>query len=271
MKVMGLFHLAILALIQGITEFLPVSSSAHLVLFPAVTGQPDQGLVIDIAVHVGTLFAVLVYFHRDVLGLCVEATQYARGKKPENPLLPALVVATLPVVAAGWALYSVEPEGIRSIAAITLTTIVFALLLWLADAKSPQDRKAGDIDMAAALLVGLAQVCALVPGTSRSGVTMTAMRALGFSRTESARFSLLLGIPAIAGAGAIGIWDLYKTGNVALGLDAALACVLSFAAALVSIALMMRWLEKFTFLPFVVYRLCLGAALAIYLGMRMYG
>lgn len=259
---MPLLHLVVLALVQGITEFLPISSSAHLVLVPALTGWEDQGLIIDVAVHVGTLAAVTVYFRRDIAVMVVGFLKLLIGRWTPGGRLALLVAwATIPAVAAGAALHATMPQGIRSIEVIAWTTIVFGIALYAADRLSLQVRKVEHVGWAAALFVGVAQALSLIPGTSRSGITMTAGRLIGMERTEAARLSLLMSIPTILGAGTLAGLDLAEAGDAALTGDAILAAVLAFAAALAAIWALMRWLKFAGFGPFVVYRLLLGAGL----------
>ena len=263
---MPLLHLTVLALVQGITEFLPISSSAHLVLVPVLTGWDDQGLILDVAVHVGTLFAVLVYFWRDIMLMVVGAVQLVTGRWTEGARLALLVVvASVPALAAGFALHALAPDLLRSVEVIAWATLGFGLLLWLSDRIGGIARRVEALRFGDAVLIGLAQALALIPGTSRSGITMTAGRFLGMARDEAARFSLLLSIPTILGAGAVGALDIYEAGDVALGTDAALAAGLAFLSALIAIALMMRWLRHASFTPFVIYRLLLGIGLLVYL------
>ena len=259
---MSLLHIVVLALVQGITEFLPISSSGHLVLVPWITGWQDQGLQLDIAVHVGTLGAVIVYFWRDVAAMLGGAGSLVRGRyDAEARLLSRVAIATVPIVIAGLALKLVVPEGIRSIEVIGWTTLVFGLLLYAADRSASDTRTVSDITVVQAIVIGFAQCLALIPGTSRSGITMTAARALGIGRTDAARFSLLLSIPTITAAGLLLGLDLAEQGNAALTTEAGLAAALAFVSALVAIAAMMAWLRRATFTPFVIYRVILGLVL----------
>lgn len=259
---MSFLHLVVVALVQGITEFLPISSSGHLILVPYFTGWEDQGPIIDVAVHVGTLFAVLGYFRRDVAAMVAGCWTLLTGRWTSGGRLALQVVlASLPVMVAGYVIHEIGWEILRSMEIIAFATIGFGVLLWLADRFAPAHRSLDDLGFGDALLIGLSQALALIPGTSRSGVTMTAGRAVGLSRTEAARFSLLLSIPAILGAGAIAAVDIAQAGDAALGRDALMAAVLAFASAWLAIALMMRWLRHASFTPFVVYRLVLGIVL----------
>jgi undecaprenyl-diphosphatase len=267
-------QLVVLALVQGITEFLPISSSAHLVLVPVVTGWPDQGLVIDVAVHVGTLLAVLLYFRRDVAAAVLGFLRlFAGGSEREARLALQIALASIPAFAAGFALHALAPAMFRAdganlafaVAVIAWANLVFALALWLADRYGPTRHDAAGLGYGGALAIGLAQALALIPGTSRSGVTMTAGRALGLTREEAARFSMLLAIPIILGAGALATLDVVEAGDARLGADALWAGGLAFLSALAAIALLMRWLRHAGFLPFVIYRLVLGIALLAWL------
>jgi len=259
---MALYHLLVLAVVQGLTEFLPVSSSGHLVLTSRVMGWEDQGIVIDIAVHLGTLLAVVIYFWRDVgrvIGGSLRLVTFRGG--PDARLAIMLLIATLPIVLAGFLAKDLVETVFRSVEVIAWATIGFALLLWLADRIGMTVQRIEHIGAVAALLIGLSQMLALVPGTSRSGITMTAGRFLGMERAEAARFSLLLSIPTIIGAGVLKGVEVWQSGDIALGYDAAIAIGLSFVAGIVSIAVMMRWLQTSSFAPFVIYRIALGILL----------
>lgn len=259
---MPILHIAVLALVQGITEFLPISSSAHLILVPALTGWPDQGLILDVAVHVGTLVAVMLYFWRDLVAMAAGLVQLAKGRQnPMARLAGFLVVATVPVVIAGFLLDRYAPGALRNVTVIAWATFGFGLLLWLGDRLGMTVRRVEHLTFGDVMIIGLAQALALIPGTSRSGITVTAARFLGLERPESARFSLLLSIPVIVGAGSLKGWDLYRAGDAQLTIDAFVAAALAFVAALVAIAAMMAWLRRASFAPFVVYRLVLGGVL----------
>jgi undecaprenyl-diphosphatase len=266
----ALVQLVVIALVQGITEFLPISSSAHLVLVPVVTGWPDQGILVDVAVHIGTLGAVIAYFRADVAAMLrgglsffgIRAFFGRRASPAERRLALALIIGTIPVVVAGLALELLDAlEAMRSAAVIGWTSLIFGLVLYGADQHGALVRKMADMTLGRALLIGLAQVLALVPGTSRSGITMTAARALGFTRPEAARFSMVLSIPTIFAAGTLGIYEIVKRGDLRLEADALLAGGLAFVSALVAIALLMRWLQHASMTPFVVYRVVLGLGL----------
>ena len=259
---MPILHLAVLALVQGITEFLPISSSAHLILVPAFTGWPDQGLIMDVAVHVGTLGAVMLYFWRDLGAMMLGLGRMLKGRRdPGGRLAGYLILATLPAVIAGSLLVRYYPGGIRSLEVIAWTTLGFGILLYVSDRLGMTVRRIEHLTFGDILIIGLAQALALVPGTSRSGITMTAARFLGLERQEAARFSLLLSIPVIIGAGSLKGLELYRTGDVQLTGDAFIAAGFAFVAALAAIAGMMAWLRRASFTPFVAYRVTLGVFL----------
>jgi len=257
-----LLHIVILALVQGVTEFLPISSSAHLILVPAMTGWPDQGLIVDVAVHVGTLGAVILYFWRDLWSMTAGLTRMLRGRRDaQGRLALYLIIGTLPLVAAGLAFDTYYPEGLRGIRVIGWATLGFGILLYVLDQVGMTVRRVEHLRIFDVIIIGCAQVLALIPGTSRSGITMSAARMLGMERRDAARFSMLLSIPAIIGAGALKAMDLIEAGNAQLTSDAIFSAALAFVAALTAIAAMMAWLRRATFTPFVLYRIALGGFL----------
>ena len=264
---MPLIQIFILAAIQGITDFLPVASSGHLILVPKLTGWPDQGLLIDVALHVGTLLAVVLYLWKDILritgalfrSLGVISTR--RSSKPEILLISKLAIATIPIIIAGYAMNKYLGNTFRSFEVIGWTTLSFALLLFLADKINMTIRRMDHITFGGAFFIGLFQVLALIPGTSRAGITITATRFLGVERQDTARFSLLLSIPVIFAAGTLKGFHLYSSGNVVLFQDAITSVAISFGFAIISIALLMAWLRRATFTLFVIYRIILGTGL----------
>lgn len=259
---MSLFHLAVIALVQGITEFLPISSSGHLILIPSLTGWQDQGLIIDIAVHVGTLGAVMAYLWRDI-ALMLRGL-WKPGQVRRNPglrLVVWLVVATIPVVVGGAVVLATMGSNSRDPLVVGWATLGFGIVLWLADRFTVTVNRIEHMTFGRALFIGMAQVLALIPGASRSGVTITAARALGFERTDAARFSMLMSIPTIIAAAAAASWKLAQQGTAGEWHAAVVAAALSFVAALVAIVLMMSWLRRASFTPFVWYRLVLGAGI----------
>ncbi len=261
---MSLEQIIVLAIVQGITEFLPISSSGHLILIPALTGWPDQGLVSDIMVHVGSLFAILVYFWRDVVRMFQGVWDLLRFRWSEEArLVSMLAAATVPAVAFGIVLKTTGfLDTIRGIEIVAWNAIIFGVLLLIADRVGEQLKDMEDMRFAPAIAIGLAQAMALIPGTSRSGITMTAARWFGFERAEAARFSFLLGIPAIAGAGLLTVAEMYDKGQ-SISNDAILAAALTFVSALAAIAFLMALIKHISFLPFVLYRLALGGFLLV--------
>ncbi len=256
--------LTALALVQGLTEFLPISSSAHLVLTRAAWGEhgdPVAQLTLDVALHVGTLFAVALYFRKDLLALIEGGFALLRGRRDGPAHLAWLVlIATIPAFVAGALAKDFITDIRENIEIIGWMTLIFGAVLGVADRRATTGT-VEDLNWKGALAIGMAQALALIPGVSRSGIAMTAARWLGLHRADAARFSLLLGLPTIAGAGALAGLDLWKTGEATLGADAAIGAVMSFFAAYAAIWLMMRWLRHASFMPFVIYRVALGCVL----------
>jgi undecaprenyl-diphosphatase len=260
---MTLIQQLIIAIVQGITEFLPISSSGHLILIPYLTDLPDQGPLIDVAVHVGSLLAIIIYFWRDVLGLARGGfSAVGIGKDPlQLRLFWWVVIGTIPAVAFGLFLkLGGYMESFRITDLVAANLIFYGILLGLADHFGKQVKKFEDLTLRDAVLVGLAQALALIPGTSRSGSTMTMARFLGYERVEAARFSFLLAIPAVAGAGLLAVLDLAEA-SVQMQWDALVTGVFTFLAAFATMAFLMNFLKKASMLVFVVYRVLLGAAL----------
>lgn len=264
---MTLLQLIVLAAVQGVTEFLPISSSGHLILVPAVTGWPDQKLLVDVAVHLGTLLAVIAYFWRDVAALFSGLLKIARGRHDQSTrLLVRLIVGTVPVVIGGAALVALDiVDSLRSPEIIAWTTLGFGVLLYIADRLFLRVRKLEQMTVSHSLIIGVAQVLSLIPGTSRSGITMTAARILGFERPEAARFSMLLSIPTIIAAGILVAADATKVTAIGDITEAAIAAVLAFGFALLAITALLAWLRRATFGPFALYRVLLGVGLLIWI------
>lgn len=268
---MILFHLIILAIVQGLTEFLPVSSSGHLVLVHAFAGEQNLDLcweknrTLDVAVHVGTLFSVFLYFRRDFAAMIFGGLNILKGdlKGEKSKLLIYVIIGSIPVILAGLATQMIKPDFLCLVEVMAWSTLIFGILLWVVDQKYPDSKTVEDLNFKTAALIGLAQILALIPGTSRSGITMTAARIFGFSRIEAARYSLLLGMVAISGAGTLGGLDLALSGNMDLGWQSLFAAFLAFLSGWLAIALMMAWLKRSSFTPFAIYRIILGIALLI--------
>jgi undecaprenyl-diphosphatase len=255
-----------IAVVQGITEFLPISSSGHLILLPNIMHWPDQGLVVDVMTHLGTLLAVLIYFWRDVWRLMVGALELLKGRVTDDGKLAVyIILATIPAIAFGIFLKKLGYADLeRNVAVVAWNTILYGILMMIADIVGPQQRTIANMTLGAALLIGVAQALALIPGTSRSGVTMTAARFLGFTRPDSARFSFLLAIPATAGAIVFTVGDAFASGE-GITMDAVYAAILTFVAGILAIAFLMNLIRRISFLPFVLYRMVLGGFLLVLL------
>lgn len=263
----------LLALVQGITEFLPVSSSGHLVLVPSITNQSDHGVSIDVAAHIGTLIAVMIYVRSDLfkMTLALQNTVLKTLRPNANILIDVpslmmikiLIIATIPVIIAGFLISLFEPDMLRLVQTVAISNIIFAIFLWHSDKTSPTEHTLSEMGLKQALFIGLAQMLALIPGTSRSGVTMTMARYLGFERLSAARFSLLLSIPVIIAAGCLQIVKLIRQENIVVGAAALYVAIFSSIIALGAIHGMMKWLGRANFNLFVYYRFALGLVLLI--------
>ncbi|MBQ8661232.1 MAG: undecaprenyl-diphosphate phosphatase [Alphaproteobacteria bacterium] len=256
----------LLSVLQGITEFLPVSSSGHLILFAKYTSFPDQGLALDVAVHVGSILAVMIYFSEDIWQIIkgLFKTRFIPSfKNPGARLFWLITIGTFPIVIVGFALESTGMEWLRSSKIIGWTILGYGLLLYVADKIGMTIRKIDHLTALDAFLIGSAQCLALIPGTSRSGVTVTMARFLGMERREAAKFSMLLSIPAIIAAAVLVAHEMYQNGRLADIVTAIDGITYSFGASIIAIYIVMWWLKKSTFLPFVIYRIFLGGFLLL--------
>lgn len=256
-----------LGIIQGITEFLPISSSAHLILAPVFTGWKDQGVAFDLAVHVGTLLAVVIYFRKDVLGLIGDGVISLRQRQcvGQGLLAGYLVIGTIPAGLCGLLLLDLIDNQLRAVEVIFFTTLVFGLLLGWADWRPNRGRVMASLNWKDALLVGGAQALSLIPGTSRSGATITAGLLLGLSREAAARFSFLLAIPITGLAASVKILEV-ATGDVSVDWTAFLiGGVTSFITALTAIHFFLKWLNRFGMWPYVIYRVVLAGVIYLVL------
>lgn len=256
-------QILILSIIQGVTEFLPISSSAHLIFIPQILNWPDQGLAMDVAVHFGTLGAVLAYFRHDILQILQGLRALLRGQTtPGGRLFFHLSLATLPVVFSGFVLVqSGTTHLFRQAALIGWMSILFGILLGIADRLGKTKKNISRLRYRDALLVGCAQVIALIPGVSRSGICVTAMRALGFNRTASAEFSCLLSIPTVIAATTLMGIKIYQYPQPFQIQENLVAALVSFLIGWASIALMMQWVKHASFNIFILYRVILGIVL----------
>jgi len=258
-------QIVVLAIVQGLTEFLPISSSGHLVLVPYLVEWTDQGLAFDVAVHFGSLIAVCAFFREDIMGLLRGGVRILGGdlSSPQSYMALAIALGTIPAAVAGLAFASWIEDNLRDPSIIVYTLAGYGILMALADRYAKRDKGMADVRIRDAVIIGLAQALALVPGTSRSGVTITAGRLLGFERQDAARFSFLLSAPVILLA------TVYKGGQLILGDtsvpwgELALGAVVSAIVAYISIEFFMRFVSRIGLAPFAVYRLAL-AALILY-------
>lgn len=261
---MSIFHLFLIAVIQGLTEFLPVSSSAHLILLPSLTSLEDQGQVIDVAVHVGTLFAVMLYFRNDVALALQGIPRLLTGKidTPGSKLAFLLIAGTIPVVLFGLILKLTGlSDAMRSITVIGWAMLLFGILLYWADQRGANEKTSADWNLKDAVVMGLWQAVALIPGTSRSGITITAARHLGYERKDAARLSMLMSIPTIIASGVFLGAEVIATSDISAVRDGAIAAFFAFFAALLALTVMMRLLQRISFTPYVIYRIILGVIL----------
>ncbi len=258
---MSLYYLLIAAVIQGITEFLPISSSGHLILLPALSGAQDQGLAIDVAVHVGTLLAVIIFFWSDVRSAIAGLGRLVRGRidTPGARLAFLLIISTIPVMIVGLAIKVTGlDEAMRSVAVIGWTMLGFGLVLFWADRTGETVKVKEEWTLKDAVAMGLAQVIALIPGTSRSGITITAARKLGYDRESAATLSMLMSIPTILASAVLLGADVVDHADWALARDGGIAAAFAFVAALLALKLMMKLLKSVDFTPYVIYRVVFG-------------
>ncbi len=259
-------QIILLSLLQGITEFLPISSSGHLILFSKFTEFADQGLAMDVALHIGSIIAVMIYFAPTLMdimkGVC--KCKFIPNFKNEGcRFFYLLLIATLPIIFAGAALKYYGTDWLRSTKLIGWNILCYGLLLWLIDSWALTARKINSLEIKDALLIGIAQCLALLPGTSRSGITITMSRFLGMERREAAKFSMLLSIPAILAAGILTGYQLWQSGNIAQIITSCNAIGYSFIFSISAIYILMQWLKKWSFLPFAIYRMALGVILLL--------
>ncbi len=264
-------EIALLAFVQGLTEFLPISSSAHLILTPLLFGYELQDLSFDVAVHLGTLLAVVLYFRRDLVSMALAMLGGLGGaartpeRRKDARLGWMVIIATLPILVLGLPLKNVlevlRTDDTLIALVIASTTIAFGLLLWYADWRGSRRMDEYAVNWIAALIIGLFQAIAIIPGTSRSGITMTAGLFIGLTRQAASRFSFLLAIPTILLAGAVATKDLLEATNPVDWTSLAIGATLSFVVAYLTIHFFLRFIERVSMLPFVLYRLLLGGVI----------
>ncbi|WP_032113680.1 undecaprenyl-diphosphate phosphatase [Candidatus Paracaedibacter symbiosus] len=267
---MSTFDIFILSFIQGLTEFLPISSSGHLILLPKLLGWQDQGLELDVAVHIGTLCSVLLYFRAQIWAMMCDSLRYILSGLAEKCYTPnvhlslLIIIGTIPAVIFGFILKKVGQDIVRDVRVIAFTSIFFGILLYLADRLVQRLHSVNSLTVGKGLFIGFTQALALIPGTSRSGVCITAGRFLGLDRVLAARFAFLLSIPAIMGAGVLTCLDALKEGTPLLTMDVGYAILFSFAFGLLAIRFMMAYLAKYSLAPFAIYRILLGSGLLMF-------
>lgn len=261
---MTLEQIFTLSLIQGLTEFIPVSSSAHLLLVSKVCGWKDQGLIIDVAAHFGTLGSVLIYFRKDVISLVQGGIALLKGRpNAHTTLLLNLIVATLPVILLGFIFDTLVGDTFRGVTIIAWMSIIFGGILYVADRRGALHEKISDTTLTRALYFGLGQCFALINGVSRSGACITVGRFLNYTRQDAAHFAFLMAIPTMVAACTLKSYHLFKAQDIALLNDAALIAILSFIFGFCTITFMMKWLRRSSFTPFVIYRILLGVGLLV--------
>ncbi len=263
---MSTIQLVIVSLIQGITEFLPISSSGHLMLLPLLTGWHDQGITMDMAAHMGTFCAVMLYFRKDVVNFIYEIKELVTLRKYPKELV-LIVVATIPTIVVGglWSGRGVEMGP--SLFIIGLASLIFGAAMGYVDRVQPEKFKRDQMTVLQAFLIGCAQVCALIPGASRSGTTVSMARILGFARDEAFHFSFLMSLPVTAAAGILIFFKAKKFGEVLFTPHFILVASLSAIIGLVAISVIMPLFKRISLLPFALYRVVLGILL---IGVSLY-
>jgi len=246
-------EILILSTVQGVSEFLPVSSAAHLILISKYYAFQNQSLLIDICLHLGSLLAIVIYFRNDLFS-------FINNKS----FLLKIIIASLPIIPVGYLFYqSGLIDLLRNLEVIGWTTLIFGIFLYLSDQNTTIKKINSDFSNKSAIIFGLFQIFALIPGVSRSGITITAGRMLGFSRFDSAKISFLLAIPALSAASILGIYNIYKEGSAELNFLAAIAVIFSFIFSYITIALFLNFIKKFSLKIFVIYRIILSLFLLI--------
>ena len=246
----NIIEILILSLVQGVSEFLPISSSAHLIIIETLYDFKNSSLLIDISLHLGSLTAIIFYFRKDLLNL-----------KNNQQLLTLILIGSLPVIITGFILYQTEIIYLlRDIKIIAWTTLIFGILLFLADKNNFNKKISSDLNLKSILLIGLFQILSLIPGVSRAGITITAARILKFNRVDSSKISFLLSIPALGGASFLGLKDLIKE-SFELNYLVFLAIITSFIFSYMTVKFFLIYINKFSMNIFVIYRIIIAAIL----------
>ena len=264
---MPILHIFILSAIQGVTEFLPISSSGHLQMLPMMSNLEKQPVLIDISVHLGTLGGVIIFFFKDIAKILSGFSNILKGKKSsDGKILIMIVVATIPLILVGGIVWITDSVHIfRDIEIIAWATLFFGILLYVSDKFFLTVRNIETITTFQAIIFGIAQVISIIPGASRSGIIITFARFFGYKRTDSAKFAMLLSIPAIILPGILSVWEILDTQNLKLQYDFFLSLFVSFIFSLVALTMLMRWLKNSSFFPFAFYRIILGLFMLIWI------
>jgi len=262
---MLILPIIILGLIQGITEFLPISSSAHLIIAPYLFDFENQGLVIDVCLHIGTLLAVTFYFKKEVFGYLVAIPKLFNSENiQETRNLKNLIIATVPIVLVGGLIFILDlTHFLRNLQVIGFATIFFGILLYFADIKNNQINELSKISYKQIFIIGCSQILAIIPGTSRAGIIYTTSRFYKISRVEATKFSMLLSIPTILISSFIPLIEILDKKDVTFTSDAIAAVLVAFITAMFAIKFLMKWVSSHTMLPFVIYRIILGSIILI--------
>ena len=253
---MDILNIIILSLIQGITEFLPISSSSHLILIPILTEYPDQGVMFDIALHTGSLLAVIIYYRMEII-------KAVKQSDHGNNLIKLLIIGSIPLPIAGLLIIDLVSYNLRTVEVIALMTISFALLLFIADRKSENNNDIADISSIVILTIGSFQALALVPGVSRSGIVMTAALLLNYKRIDAIKIAFLLSIPAIFMASVYNVLELTSSENIIIYKEHFIGMILSLLFSYITIHLFITTINKISFTPYIIYRILLGTILLV--------
>ena len=246
-------EILILSIIQGVSEFLPVSSAAHLVLISKYYAFNNQNLLIDICLHLGSLLAIVVYFIKDL-------SNFLKNKN----FLIKIIIGTIPIIPVGYILYQTGLiYQLRSLEVIGWMSLIFGILLYVSDKSNISKQIENNFDNKSAIFIGIFQVLALIPGVSRAGITITSGRLLGFNRFDSAKISFFLSIPTLTAASILGIYNIYKEGSADLNFLAIIAVIFSFIFSYITIALFLNFVKKFSLNIFVIYRIILSLFILI--------
>lgn len=260
---MDLIQIILLSLIQGITEFLPISSSAHLILFSELIGEEDQGIVFDVAVHLGTLMAAIYFFKKEVLSMSLSLIN-RDFSSASFKLFTSILISTIPILVTGFLVRGFVESNLRTAEIIAYSTIIFGVLLYASTRKNTKNKDQKDLTYLDSLTIGLGQCFALIPGASRSGVTIMTALFMGYKIDFSARYSFLLSIPTIGVISIVEIFGINKISQQSLSLDLLLAMIISFLFAFFTISFFLKTLEKIGLAPFIIYRLILGFAILLF-------